>query len=562
MDAAEMSLSWEREDTHFPDRLSRWGAELYMTRQSRGIRDLCTAHGFIFEGVRFSEIDGWAYVTVVPLGGKARKPPPNWLVPILIRLVPELRQRIRILRRQEREGYWQTVVEQWLASDESKLLADGTSYLAVDLTELGDADLADLITETWDYADRALVKHFHLHAAGINEIMRLGMELNREHNFSTADLSGLLTGLSDTTTGPAAAQAEIVDLIRAHDGEATLQRATSIEELKAIAPQVDQAIDEYMNSWGQRAIRYETAYPTIAEQPSWILDLLKTQTSRPSAADLASTHTATRQEVERRVLAVLGDSPATHDRIERARRAFPIREGNEAATVGLPAAALRRLGQEVGRRLEQTGGLESADHVFDLLPSEVDTILRGRTVSDAAQAAAQRYSLRTSVAESDPPRTYGVELQPPDLGAFPDDVREPLEAVLWFSSKASNVQTGIPDADDSHPTHAHTTIVSGQGVAPGSYQGPARIILDESGFDRIEPGDVLICPITSPVWSMVFASIGALVCDGGGPLSHPAIIAREFSIPAVVATANATTVLKDGQQIRVDGTVGSVEAIG
>jgi pyruvate,water dikinase len=66
--------------------------------------------------------------------------------------------------------------------------------------------------------------------------------------------------------------------------------------------------------------------------------------------------------------------------------------------------------------------------------------------------------------------------------------------------------------------------------------------------------------MTSPVWSVLFPSIGALVTDSGGILSHPAIIAREYRVPAVVATGNATRLLRDGQIVTVDGTMGSVEA--
>jgi phosphoenolpyruvate synthase/pyruvate phosphate dikinase len=72
---------------------------------------------------------------------------------------------------------------------------------------------------------------------------------------------------------------------------------------------------------------------------------------------------------------------------------------------------------------------------------------------------------------------------------------------------------------------------------------------------------VLICPITSPVWSMLFPSIGALVTDSGGMLSHSAIIAREYRIPAVVATGNATDLLVDGQPGTVDGSTGDVRAV-
>jgi rifampicin phosphotransferase len=72
---------------------------------------------------------------------------------------------------------------------------------------------------------------------------------------------------------------------------------------------------------------------------------------------------------------------------------------------------------------------------------------------------------------------------------------------------------------------------------------------------------VLVCPITSPAWSMLFPNVGALVTDTGGLLCHPAIIAREFHIPAVVATGNATRLLTDGQQVTVNGTLGSVEIL-
>jgi pyruvate,water dikinase len=85
-----------------------------------------------------------------------------------------------------------------------------------------------------------------------------------------------------------------------------------------------------------------------------------------------------------------------------------------------------------------------------------------------------------------------------------------------------------------------------------------RVIRTEAEFHKLKSGDVLVCPITSPVWSVLFPSIGALVTDTGGILSHPAIIAREHRVPAVVATGNATRRLQDGQVAIVDGTDGLV----
>ena len=101
--------------------------------------------------------------------------------------------------------------------------------------------------------------------------------------------------------------------------------------------------------------------------------------------------------------------------------------------------------------------------------------------------------------------------------------------------------------------------LTGIPASAGQYTGPVRIIKDESQFQKIQVGDVMVCPMTSPVWSVLFPSIGALITDSGGLLSHPAIIAREYRIPAVIATGNATALLQDGKIVTVDGTKGIVE---
>jgi pyruvate,water dikinase len=102
-------------------------------------------------------------------------------------------------------------------------------------------------------------------------------------------------------------------------------------------------------------------------------------------------------------------------------------------------------------------------------------------------------------------------------------------------------------------------IVAGTPASPGLYTGTVRVVMGEHQFRKIRPGDVVVCPVTSPVWSVVFPTMGALVTDRGGILSHPAIIAREHGIPAVVGTGNATDVLEDGQRVTVDGGRGLVE---
>lgn len=132
-------------------------------------------------------------------------------------------------------------------------------------------------------------------------------------------------------------------------------------------------------------------------------------------------------------------------------------------------------------------------------------------------------------------------------------MRRTNKGILWYLER-------IVEAERSGRTQ---DLIAGRlqgiGASPGRYTGPARVIMGEGEFDKIESGDVVVCPITSPVWSVIFPSMGALVTDTGGILSHPAIIAREYQVPAVVATGNATSLLGAGQRVTVDGTAGVVE---
>jgi pyruvate,water dikinase len=98
--------------------------------------------------------------------------------------------------------------------------------------------------------------------------------------------------------------------------------------------------------------------------------------------------------------------------------------------------------------------------------------------------------------------------------------------------------------------------------SPGRYTGTVRVVRDETEFAKLRPGDVLVAPATSPPWSVLFLRSGAVVTDGGGVLSHTAVIAREYRIPAVLATGDATHRLSDGDQVTVDGSNGLVSIVG
>ena len=92
-------------------------------------------------------------------------------------------------------------------------------------------------------------------------------------------------------------------------------------------------------------------------------------------------------------------------------------------------------------------------------------------------------------------------------------------------------------------------------------EGIARVVSSEAEFDSLQVGEILVCQMTNPAWQVLYGKIIAVVTDAGGTVSHPAVLASEYGIPAVVGTSIATWSIKTGDRIRVDGSAGVVEII-
>ena len=100
--------------------------------------------------------------------------------------------------------------------------------------------------------------------------------------------------------------------------------------------------------------------------------------------------------------------------------------------------------------------------------------------------------------------------------------------------------------------------LAGTGASPGVAEGIARVVTGPDDFARVHSGEVLVAPTTTPAWTPQFPSLAALITETGGILSHAAVIAREYGIPAVVGAGGATTPIPDGARIQVNGTTGAI----
>jgi pyruvate,water dikinase len=208
--------------------------------------------------------------------------------------------------------------------------------------------------------------------------------------------------------------------------------------------------------------------------------------------------------------------------------AFALKEQHtyEIDYPGLLATREALLG--FGRRLVAEGLLGQSEDVWMLTREELRDSLTGDGGRLPERVAARRAELAEGLREG--PRPYLGEAPPPA------ERHAALEKFYGTGGRA----------------------LAGAGASPGVAEGTARVVAGPEDFARVEAGDVLVTATTTPAWTPLFPSLAALVTDTGGILSHAAVVAREYRIPAVVGAAGATTAIPDGARVRVDGTTGEI----
>jgi phosphohistidine swiveling domain-containing protein len=550
---------WQREASHAPQPHSPMNRSLIFAPRNRATKHSFAEFGVLLETLEFREIGGWEYTRLVPLGGKDRPAPPAWLMPVLIRLVPQMRSRIRQCVEAMRSDKPGRFIRQWYEEWQPRLATRISELRTVELAALSNDELDAHLYQLTSFLEESFDIHFLLHAPLVVTLADLVFTSRDVLGWDEGRTFEMLNGLSEMSTEPSRRLAELAKVAR--------QRPALQHRLQHIDDDTEQnlidmdrefaaAFAAYQQEFGCRALRYEVADPTVAESPSLALGLIYAQIVRgyDPVAD-SSTLAEKRAAAVAEARALLAQrSPQEGQRFERAlaraQESYPVREDNEFYTISVPIGLARYALLELGRRLSAKGSIADRDDVFFLEFEEAREALRRG--GEWRPRVSQRREERIWVEAHPGPDSYGKNPgPPPSFASLPSEARFVSESVLWYVDR-------IMAQDHSAREQADEKELHGLAASPGRYVGPVRVVMNESEFGKIQPGDVLVCPITSPVWSILFPSIGALVTDTGGILSHPAIISREYRVPAVVATGNATQLLRDGQMVTVDGTSGRI----
>ncbi|MFG2723191.1 PEP/pyruvate-binding domain-containing protein [Streptomyces sp. NPDC048416] len=527
---------WAKDSTHAPLPLLPMTRDL-LDYNNAVLRDVCAEFGLLLKGMAFETIGGWRYMGTVPLSPA------------------EVPARIGACVEASRSDRAAQAIDEWLHSDRARFAERIAALGKPEPAALPDAELATHVRDVLALHREGTEVHFRLLGAVSIALGRFGLHVTNVLGWEQSKPFELLAGLSTESTGPALALAELATTA----AKALGSTAPTLTALSAALEQDERFasdFERYRAAYGCRALQYEVAQPALGERPELILSLLRDQLAQNTDKGQAGEPAA-----EARLRAVAAAHEALAGRPEQARfaelltgaeHAYPVREDNEYWTVSAPNALLRWAMLELAGRLVDRGRLDRPEHVFFLTASEaLDAFTEG---ADRRELVTRRRGEHRWALENPGPDSYGERPgPPPSMDQLPAEVRETMGAFQWTLMHMAGAAPAPQQGDSGR--------VTGVPGSAGRYTGPVRVVLSESEFDKIRAGDVLVCPITSPVWSVVFPSIGALVTDTGGALSHAAIIAREYGIPATLATGNATEILADGMLVTVDGVTGTVEIL-
>lgn len=308
-----------------------------------------------------------------------------------------------------------------------------------------------------------------------------------------------------------------------------------------LPPAAQEAIEKFMQRYGMRGLaEIDLGRPRWREEPLPILQALRsyldiTDIHRAPDAVYARGKRAAEDEIDRLVVALRHTRGGwIKSRLARAaavrmRALLGLREAPKFAVIRI-FGIMRRALLADGRCLAAEGVLAKPDDMFFLHMRELDALAAG----DRRDWAALVQTRRQNIAQ--------------------EKRRRQIPRLLLSDGQA--FYEGV-----TTPAGENDTALHGDPVSPGVVEGAVRVVFDPRSA-RISPGEILVCPGTDPSWTPLFLVAGGLVMEVGGLMTHGAVVAREYGLPAVVGVHQATQRLRTGQRVRVDGSTGQVVALG
>jgi pyruvate,water dikinase len=447
----------------------------------------------------------------------------------------------------------------------AEVIANLASMAAVDADHLTTPHLLDFLIKS-EAANR---RHWEIHFILMYPADTIYLDFEafcKSHGVEEKDFVNLLKGFNSMSTQTDEGLWHLAEMADAAGLRERLM-ATSAAEFRAAVGSDAKGLewlarfDVWLERFGNRisAAHLDVMFPTWKEDPTPVLDTINSYFARMDAGWhlLAAREEVMRQRDE--LIASLTRKLPAADRLvfERllpvAQQVYAFQEDHGFYIDAGSTAALHNTLMACGRRLQTFGLLERAEDVFFLTYNDLVEVLGDLARSEKIGTYHHMALVPSLVAERKEAREAAADLEAPlTVGNVPATMGDPIALKVF----------GIVD-EVLHPKGEKQVVerLEGFAGAAGVVEGPARVILSYEEFPTLKSGEILVCPATSTAWTPLFLKIAGVVTDTGGMLTHAAIAAREYGIPAVVGTWNATNSIRDGDIIRVDGSAGVVQVL-
>lgn len=540
---------WELESTHMVRPASRAMASVFPDAATKGFREGMARYGMLLEGLEFRVVNRYIYTAVRAVGAPkgAKGPPPKLIFKLVMKLHPEVRKRIRTIEETFATKRWREEVALWDAKLKPAIARENMELQKVDLRALTDAELVRHLERCFDAVRRAVTTH---HSLNPTAMLPLGDFLVHVRDWTGLEPSAVLPLFRGSSRVSQGATEELDALASAIGGNSSILEgdpALVVDALTSRTDAIGEAARRYLDTAGGRiATGYDVADLTLAEMPELIVENIKSALAQKTTShQQPATSNSIREKVPPQHRAQFDEL------LEEARFTYRMRDergyNNDAWSTGIT----RRAMLEGGRRLVDRGRLHEAEHAVELTPDELISMLQGGPGRTADEAAADA-RFRMTHTSADAPRFLGGT----PSGPPPPEWLPPAAA---RSERAVGIVLGEMFA--AREKQQPSATISGHAASPGEVTGTARLVMDPRDMARVRKGDVLITRSTAPSYNALLPLLSGIVTDRGGTLSHAAVVAREYGIPAVVGCGNATELIRDGMRVRLDGARGTVEVL-
>jgi pyruvate,water dikinase len=368
-----------------------------------------------------------------------------------------------------------------------------------------------------------------------------------------AQLLGLLRGAATVSAGGSDELERLIATIGEDPAARELLQSEDdpgqvLDALRGLEGEAGAAVSGYLDLIGCRPLDgFDISEPSALELPAVLIRAMRVAVT---GRDLGTA------DVDDRIAEVRKQVPEEHrsefdELLGEARLTYRLRDERGIYSDIWASGLMRRAVLAAGRRLAARGRIHDAVDLVDADPDEMALLLSGSGGPSADELAA-RPAYRAAHTAKEAPATLGPPAPPPP---DPSGLPPAMMRLMMATGIAMGSMFGSSEAPHDED------LLRGLAASRGVYEGPARRVSGPAEFDRIVQGDVLVTEATSEAFNILLPLLGAIVTDNGGLLSHSAIVAREYGIPGVVGTRDATERIADGTRVRVDGDAGEVAVL-